>query len=83
MTKTEEEDTRGAESPHPGEPCTAASEGASPAPCEACGGSGTVIIGEHYVTQDMAIDAGDRSMAGSFYGYEWGPCDECEGAGLK
>ena len=35
-----------------------------------------------YVTMDMAIDAGDRSMAGELYRqeeYEWGACPCCEG----
>ena len=50
--------------------------------CPACGGEGQVIIGEHYITMDMAIDAGDRSMAGTFFGYEWGECDECSGTGV-
>jgi len=51
--------------------------------CEVCGGSGQRIIGEHYVSRDMAIDAGDRSMEGSFHSYEYGPCDVCDGAGAQ
>jgi hypothetical protein len=45
--------------------------------CEACGGTGAVEIGRHYVTRDMAIDAGDRSMEGMEIGVEYGPCPEC------
>ena len=35
-----------------------------------------------YVTLEMAIDAGDRSLAGELYRseeYEWGACPCCEG----
>jgi len=49
--------------------------------CSECGGSCVVVVGEHYVTADMASDAGDPSMTGAFYGYEFGPCDRCDGAG--
>lgn len=50
-------------------------------PCEACGGAGMVQGREQTVTLDMAIDAGDREMAGSHYGYEQEPCDVCDGTG--
>lgn len=53
-----------------------------PKPCELCGGSGQEVIGEHYVTRDMAIDAGEPAMEGMSAGVEWGPCSECDGAGL-
>jgi hypothetical protein len=49
--------------------------------CEARQGAGQVIVGEHFVTADMASDAGEPSMAGMHFGYEWGPCDECGGSG--
>lgn len=50
--------------------------------CEACGGDGQMVIGEHYVTSEMASDAEEPSMAGSFYGYAYGPCDHCGGSGV-
>ncbi len=52
-----------------------------PQPCEACGGSGTVPIGEHHVTHDMAMDAGEPAMEGMSCGIEYGPCDVCNGSG--
>lgn len=51
-------------------------------PCGACGGEGEEVIGENYVTRDMAIDAGDRSMEGAFYSYVYAPCSECHGSGM-
>lgn len=39
--------------------------------CPGCGGQGGF-----YVTHDMAIDGGDRSMEGQFWG-----CSRCNGAG--
>jgi len=53
-----------------------------PEPCQSCGGSGQVVVGEHHVTQDMAIDAGDRSMEGAHHSFEWGECEDCQGSGL-
>jgi hypothetical protein len=50
--------------------------------CPACQGGGMVIVGEYFVTEDMASDAGEPSMAGMHYGFEWGPCAECGGTGL-
>ena len=40
-------------------------------PCPTCGGQGRSVV-----TLEMAIDAGDRSMAGT----EWG-CSHCNGGG--
>jgi hypothetical protein len=44
--------------------------------CENCDGDGAieqeVIIGEHYVTHEMALDAGMPEAEGSHYGYEYG-----------
>jgi DnaJ-class molecular chaperone len=51
--------------------------------CEACEGSGRVPVGEHFVTREMAIDAGDRAMEGMSMGIEYGPCPECSGTGEK
>lgn len=51
-------------------------------PCTTCGGSGQEVVGENYVTEDMAIDAGDRSMAGMFHSYAYGPCSDCDGSGI-
>lgn len=51
-------------------------------PCPSCGGSGQTIVGENHVTEDMAIDAGDRSLAGMFHSYAYGHCDECGASGI-
>jgi hypothetical protein len=44
-----------------------------------------VIIGEHYVTHEMALDAGMPEAEGSHYGYEYGSekvrCPSCNGSG--
>ena len=50
-------------------------------PCEACEGSGRIPIGEHFVTQDMATDAGEPDMVGMSMGVEYGPCPVCNGYG--
>ena len=55
---------------------------AEQAQCPNCGGEGREIIGENYVTLDMAIDAGDRDMAGMFHSYEYGECNVCNGTGF-
>lgn len=57
--------------------------------CENCDGDGAieqeVIIGEHYVTHEMALDAGMPEAEGSHYGYEYGSekvrCPSCNGSG--
>jgi len=49
--------------------------------CPACKGDGRVPIGEHFVTRDMAIDAGEREMEGMSMGVEYGDCRECGGTG--
>ena len=49
--------------------------------CQECGGSGQVVVGEHRVTRDMAIDAGERQLEGSFHSYAYGPCESCGGSG--
>lgn len=57
--------------------------------CENCDGGGVieqeVIIGEHFVTHEMAMDAGMPETEGSHYGYEYGsetaPCPDCGGHG--
>lgn len=38
-------------------------------------------LGEHFVTRDMAIDAGNPEMEGMSMGVEWGwiTCDCCQG----
>ena len=51
--------------------------------CPDCQGEGKVVIGEHRVTLDMAIDAGDRSMEGTFHSFEYAPCGACDGEGLR
>lgn len=54
-----------------------------PEPCEVCGGSGEVPIGEHFVTRDMAIDGGCPEMEGASMGIEYGRCPECGGSGER
>lgn len=49
--------------------------------CPECGGQGLVVVGENRVTQDMAIDAGDRSLEGAFHSYAYDTCPTCEGRG--
>ena len=46
--------------------------------CGRCGGEGSVPIGEHFVTREMAIDGGDRSLEGASMGIEYEECRECE-----
>lgn len=47
--------------------------------CQNCDGSGSipVPVGEHFVTHEMALDAGDPSMEGSSMGVEWG-AEQCQ-----
>lgn len=54
-----------------------------PVPCDACGGSGRMVVGEQHVTHDMASDAGEPAMEGMSLGPEWGECDTCEGSGIS
>lgn len=49
--------------------------------CETCGSGGVVPIGEHFVSHEMASDAGEPSMEGMSMGIEWGPCPNCSGCG--
>jgi hypothetical protein len=64
----------GAEATAPQEP--------EPQPCPDCGGSGQVVLGERFVTRDMASDACEPAMEGMSLGPEWGPCPACDGGGL-
>lgn len=50
-------------------------------PCGTCEGSGQVPIGEHFVTRDMATDAGEPAMEGMSMGIEYGLCPDCFGTG--
>jgi len=52
-------------------------------PCQTCQGDGVIPIGENLVSLDMAIDAGDRSMERMRHSYAYGPCEDCEGTGIK
>ena len=52
-------------------------------PCKTCQGEAQTIVGENLVSQDMAIDAGDRSMEGMHHSYVYQPCDDCEGTGFE
>lgn len=49
--------------------------------CPECEGGGRVPLGEHFVSREMASDAGEPSMEGMSMGIEWGPCRECGGSG--
>ena len=51
------------------------------AQCPDCGGDGRVPVGEHYVSHEMALDAGQPERAGESMGVEYGPCPRCHGAG--
>jgi hypothetical protein len=49
--------------------------------CPQCDGSGTIVDGigyTEYVSRDMAIDAGDRSLEGSVYRHKEPEIYECE-----
>lgn len=52
------------------------------AQCPTCEGSGRVPIGEHFVTRDMATDAGEPAMEGMSMGIEYGDCPDCHGTGI-
>jgi hypothetical protein len=38
-------------------------------------------MGEHLVTRDMAMDAGDPSLEGRHHSFEYAPCEACDGTG--
>lgn len=42
--------------------------------CPTCQGEGRIALGEHYVTREMALDAGDLSLEGSLFEVEYGSC---------
>lgn len=46
--------------------------------CKNCE-QGHVPLGEYIVTPEMAMDAGDPSLAGMPMGIEWDRCDCCNG----
>ncbi len=50
--------------------------------CPECEGTGRVLLGEHYMTREMAIDGGDPALEGMPMGREYGPCSNCSGDGL-
>jgi hypothetical protein len=50
--------------------------------CPDCGGDGAIPIGEHFVTREMAIDAGEPAMEGKSMGIEYVQCERCEGDGF-
>ena len=50
--------------------------------CDNCEqGQVYVPLGEHFVTHDMAMDAGDMALEGASMGIEWGwvECSCCNG----
>lgn len=49
--------------------------------CPDCKGEGKIQTGEHFVTREMAIDAGYPEMEGSHCEYEYERCSNCEGSG--
>lgn len=49
--------------------------------CPECDGEGEVVIGEYFVTREMAIDAGEPSMEGAHHSYQYGECEMCAGVG--
>ena len=51
--------------------------------CERCGGTGGIPLGEHFVSHEMALDAGDPALEGMSMGIEWRPCPNCDGARAK
>ena len=51
-------------------------------PCLDCLGEGRIIIGEHYVSREMAIGVAIPELEGSFYEFEYAICVACEGIGL-
>lgn len=51
-------------------------------PCEACDGTGRQVLGEHFVTRDMASDAGEPAMEGMSMGLEYAACQQCSGEGV-
>lgn len=52
--------------------------GAAQCPNDGCDGQGyPVPLGEHFVTHDMALAAGDPSMEGQSMGVEWGQ-EQCQ-----
>lgn len=52
------------------------------AKCPECDGSGAIPVrmGEHFVTHEMALDAGEPAMEGQSMGVEWGAqqCQWCD-----
>ena len=45
--------------------------------CVDCQGSGQIVIGEHLITREMALDAGEPQMEGSHFEYEYDMCPYC------
>ena len=50
--------------------------------CVDCQGSGQIVIGEHLITREMALDACEPQMEGMHYGYEYDMCPNCGGLGF-
>ena len=49
--------------------------------CPKCEGTGQIPLGEHFVTYDMASDAGEPQLEGMSMGIEYGRCSNCSGDG--
>ena len=51
--------------------------------CDECDGEGRVRVGERLVSREMALDAGDRTLEGSRYEYDYVECAKCDGRGFN
>jgi len=51
--------------------------------CSHCQGNGRIIIGEHFVTREMALAAGIPELEGTHFDFEYGKCFECSGSGVS
>lgn len=50
--------------------------------CPDCHGEGQLIVGENFITHEMALDAGEPQMEGMHHSYVYDKCPRCEGGGL-
>lgn len=50
--------------------------------CENCNGTGSIPVGEHLVTAEMASDAGMPELEGSVAEVEYEPCPNCRALGV-
>jgi DnaJ-class molecular chaperone len=50
--------------------------------CPDCDGLGEIPVGVHYISREMAIDAGYPEMEGGVAEVEADVCPRCQGSGL-